>query len=116
MRRLLAIFLLVLLPLQLSWASVAVYCQHETDGQAKHFGHHDHQHQAGDNQGDGNSKLSGGVDNDCGTCHAGCATVIFGETPTSPPDDVSASYDNYRHNPNTSPHYLPERPNWTPLA
>ena len=116
MRRLFAIFLLVLLPLQLSWASVAVYCQHETDGQAKHFGHHDHQHQADENQGNADTKLPGGVDNDCGTCHAGCATAIFGEIQISSPGDVSARLDDYRHSPNTSPHYLPERPNWAPLA
>jgi hypothetical protein len=116
MRRLFAIFLLVLLPLQLSWASVSIYCQHETGGQAKHFGHHDHQHQAGDNQGDADTKLSGGVDNDCSTCHAGCATAIFGETQIESPADVSARLDDYQHSPNTSPHYLPERPNWAPLA
>jgi hypothetical protein len=116
MRRLFTIFLLVLLPLQLSWASVVVYCQHETGGQAKHFGHHDHQHQAGENQGTADTQLSGGVDNDCGTCHAGCATAIFGEIQISSPADVSASLDDYRRSPNTSPHYLPERPNWAPLA
>lgn len=114
MRRLFAIFLLVLLPLQLSWASVAVYCQHETGGQAKHFGHHDHQHQAGDS--DADTQLSGGVDNDCGTCHAGCAIAIFGETQISSPAYASATIDDYQHSLNTSPHYQPERPNWVPLA
>jgi hypothetical protein len=44
-RRFLAIVLLALLPLQFSWAAVASYCEHETQGQhAEHFGHHDHDH------------------------------------------------------------------------
>ena len=46
MRRWLATLLLVLLPFQFSWAAVGGYCQHETGAAAKHFGHHNHQHQA----------------------------------------------------------------------
>ena len=33
-------FLLIVLPLQISWAVAATYCQHET-GSTQHFGHHD---------------------------------------------------------------------------
>ncbi|NCV41106.1 MAG: hypothetical protein EBW11_11190 [Betaproteobacteria bacterium] len=40
MRKFLAIFLLVLLPLQFSWAAVAGYCQHEAGVTANHPGHH----------------------------------------------------------------------------
>ncbi|TAH44638.1 MAG: hypothetical protein EYC67_12910 [Betaproteobacteria bacterium] len=46
MRRWLAILLLCLLPLQVSWAAVADYCAHEHDRQAQHFGHHDDEHTA----------------------------------------------------------------------
>ena len=42
-------FLLIVLPLQISWAVAATYCQHET-GSTQHFGHHDHKHHAEDNQ------------------------------------------------------------------
>jgi hypothetical protein len=49
MRRWLSIFLLIVLPLQISWAVAATYCQHET-GSTKHFGHHDHKHQAEDGE------------------------------------------------------------------
>lgn len=45
MRRLIAIFLLVLLPLQAVWAAVEPYCLHEnTESQSHHWGHHEHQH------------------------------------------------------------------------
>lgn len=46
MRRALTVFLLLILPLQLSWAAVAVYCQHEQSTQQAtgHMGHHEHRH------------------------------------------------------------------------
>lgn len=117
MRRLFAIFLLVFLPLQLSWAAMGVYCQHETGAAAQHFGHHDHQHNADASQSDqADPKTSGGIDNDCGTCHAGCCAAVFGESRISASAYASAVVDDYRHSLNTSPHYPPERPNWTPLA
>ena len=54
------------MPLQLSWAAMASYCQHKTGAAAKHFGHHDHQHKAAD----GKEKApdpakTGGNDLDC---------------------------------------------------
>ena len=57
MRRWLAVFLLILLPLQLSWAVAAAYCGHDgqvegavitgSDGGAMppHVGHHEHRHE-----------------------------------------------------------------------
>jgi len=43
MRRLIATFLLVLLPLQAVWAAVMPYCQHESaPRQPHHLGHHQH--------------------------------------------------------------------------
>lgn len=117
MRRWLSILLLVFLPLQFSWAAVGVYCQHETGSAAKHVGHHDHQHKADASHDDkADPKASGGIDNDCGACHAGCAAAIFGEIQISAPSYASAVVDAYRHSQNTSPHYQPERPNWAPLA
>lgn len=117
MRRLFAIFLLVLLPLQLSWASVAPYCQHETDSQAQHLGHHDHQHQTANDKDGPDSKLPGQVDNDCGTCHAGCCIAAMLDmigTPT--PGNSSDPFDAYRMG-LASPHLaVPERPSWWLLA
>lgn len=47
MRRLIAIFLLALLPLQAVWAAVEPYCLHESsESKSSHLGHHTHQHHA----------------------------------------------------------------------
>jgi hypothetical protein len=46
MRRLTLLFLLCLLPLQTSWATVADYCGLEQGKAAQHFGHHDDEHKA----------------------------------------------------------------------
>ncbi|WP_265942185.1 hypothetical protein [Dechloromonas sp. A34] len=74
MRRWLSIFLVIVLPLQISWALAATYCQHET-GSAQRFGHHDHKHDAEDNE-----KLAkaspADVDNDCAVCHAGSIAAL----------------------------------------
>lgn len=45
MRRWLTVFLLILLPLQLSWAVAATYCAHEADPAVNHIGHHQHRHE-----------------------------------------------------------------------
>ncbi len=44
MRKVLALLLISLLSLQASWAAAASYCLHEQGAAAKHFGHHEHQH------------------------------------------------------------------------
>jgi len=42
MRRLIAIFLIVILPLQVTWGVIAVNCTHNESGiSAQHFGHHE---------------------------------------------------------------------------
>jgi hypothetical protein len=116
MRRLFTIFLLVLLPLQLSWASVAAYCQHEADGQAQHFGHHEHEHQASQTQDDADSKLSGGIDNDCGACNAGYVVAILGDMAVTPSHLAAVVVADYRPRLSLSPLEIPERPNWAVLA
>lgn len=42
MRRWIAILMLIVLPLQLSWAVAANYCMDEEGAGAQHFGHHFH--------------------------------------------------------------------------
>lgn len=116
MHRFFALLLLLILPFQVSWASVTVYCQHETGVQARHIGHHDHQHTAVANQGDAGVMFPNGGDSDCGTCHAGCVVVIFGKVLAASFMDTSLAFEVYRLGSSTSPHYLPERPNWVTLA
>lgn len=82
MRRALTVFLLLILPLQLSWAVAAAYCQHEGTTQITgHVGHHEHQHaqvegdatdnvakQSSPEQNDSKDKPQC-VDDDCAYCH-----------------------------------------------
>ncbi|RYH67862.1 MAG: hypothetical protein EON54_03695 [Alcaligenaceae bacterium] len=72
MRRLLAAFLLVLLPFQLSWSAVATYCLHESSAaQSQHVGHHEHKHEAMSETGEAekSSQEAGAYDFDCSVCH-----------------------------------------------
>lgn len=47
MRRWVFAFLLFVVPFQLVWGAAAPYCAHEAAASAKkHFGHHEHKHQA----------------------------------------------------------------------
>ncbi len=124
MRRLLAIVLLVLLPLQFSWAAVASYCKHETQADAEHFGHHEHQHHgnttvdadpAVDPQAEGDTTL-GAMDVDCGHCHGHCSVMLtlsaglVGMLAAAPPgacaDEAGGAQAPTQ----------PERPQWRPLA
>lgn len=67
MRRLLALLLLVLMPLQLAFAAAAPYCALEKIEAPAHFGHHAHPDaptQAPDEGDDG-----GSLAEECGICH-----------------------------------------------
>lgn len=123
MRRLIAIFLLVFMPLQLSWAAVSGYCQHESDvsSQAQHPGHHEHEHKSSDSMSDTKaptSKVSNldGSDTDCASCHAGCcaALVTQKQMPLSQgPEHVTATQAEFLFR---SAIERPERPQWNHLA
>jgi hypothetical protein len=117
MRRWLSILLLALLPLQLSWAAVSVYCQHETGAAAQHFGHHEHKHHADEpSQDDRSPKPLGAVDADCPVCHASCATALHEPSSTVVmhlASDVQTGLQLLLSSPHPT---LPERPNWARLA
>ncbi len=123
MRRLFILALLALLPLQFSWAAVASYCEHETQGDG-HFGHHEHQHRVNatsdagpvsdaDLQAD---PTSGAMDLDCGHCHGNLSALptLSAKPPallsTAPP---TASL---REAGNADAPARPERPQWLRLA
>lgn len=117
MRRWLAIFLLVFMPLQLTWAAVSTYCQHESGAKAKHFGHHDHQHKAVDGKDAAPDPLKyGGGDPDCAACHAGCASTLADSVTI--PLIVDSSFDtaDYRARLTSPPLKRLERPQWRVLA
>ena len=117
MRRLFMIFLLVLMPLQLSWAAIASYCQHEIGAAAKHFGHHDHQHKTADGK-DASSdpaKTTGG-DPDCASCHAGCLSALPGAVTIAALADSSLGAADYWARLTSPPFERLERPQWRALA
>ena len=70
MRRWLTLLLLVMLPLQFTWAAAAAYCQHEQVPSVRHLGHHEHEHQGA--QGAHQAKA---VDPD-----AAKAAMVFGDS------------------------------------
>jgi hypothetical protein len=93
MRRLVLICMMLLLPVQWTWAAAASFCAHETGLASKHFGHHEHHHKAaaGDASKDGESSPAG-LDMDCGYCHlsgslwvASVQTQSMSLTETAPP-------------------------------
>lgn len=111
MRRWLAVLLLVLLPLQFTWAAAAAYCQHETGAAAKHFGHHDHKHHQDST--DTSDAPSFTVDLDCAACHAGCAAATV-NVPALALDAAPPALAPWRpHAPAAPPTAQPERPNWS---
>ncbi len=107
MRRFLILFLLFVLPLQVSWAAVATYCKHESGAAAQHFGHHEHAHQAKQPEpAKDPSTLT--VDNDCVACHlagAGMLPLAFLSMPFELPQAEQFSASN-----NHRSHLLPDRP------
>jgi len=117
MRRWLTILLLVLIPLQLTWAAAASYCQHESGAATKHFGHHEHRHQAKAGEPDqGKTKSLGTVDVDCSFCHACCAAIPAGKHDVPPLGIASLSVTSHLDGSVSAFPSRPERPNWAALA
>jgi hypothetical protein len=129
MRAFLIALLLIVVPLQASWAAVGGYCLHESGTAAQHVGHHEHQHEhqlESDFANDNPAKnvveettplnSSGIADSDCAVCHAtACAILstsivpphaeLLSATVSRPPDQALSAIA-----------YPPERPNWPTLA
>ncbi|NHC08278.1 hypothetical protein G6550_16000 [Azonexus fungiphilus] len=111
MRRWLSIFLLIILPIQISWAVAATYCQHEI-GAAQHFGHHEHKHQADDSAKSANGSVAS-VDNDCAACHAGSVAALTGISSSLPVAGIVADHPWSAYFLTSPPGEQPERPNWS---
>lgn len=114
MRRWIAIFLLVFLPLQSAWAAAAAYCQHEEDPTTLHVGHHAHAHAGA--EADAHHDNGPAADHpDCQVCHAAVAAVSDHVAPALQSGIDSPFPGGERALP-ASPITLPERPNWLRLA
>lgn len=110
MRKLVAIFLLSLIPLQASWAAVASYCQHERGASVGHLGHHEHQHESHQAARPGATT----ADADCGLCQAGFLTGLMIEPGVSVEAlTVAGPAERLGLRPAPPPLDLPERPNWS---
>lgn len=75
MRRLVLICMMLLLPVQWTWAAAAAYCAHESSpAAAKHIGHHEHVHKTSAAEGSKKVPAPAGVlDLDCDYCHLSAA-------------------------------------------
>jgi hypothetical protein len=111
MKRLFLIFLLAMLPLQMSWAVVSEYCEHESGKAAQHVGHHEHKHDASGDKQPSKGKLGNG-DPDCDYCHHCCANIIAEAHPALvlPFDAVEFAFELPRYNSPVPDG--PSRPNW----
>lgn len=69
------------MPLQFVWAAAAPYCGHESNLSAKkHFGHHEHKHQAGQEApkvADPPVEKSTLSHVDCESCHLGASATLM---------------------------------------
>ena len=128
MRRLLLVFLLVLIPMQTLWSAAANYCQHEIPrsgnhdmGSSAHFGHHLHLHSPSHEDIGSAHGMGGGIhattpDLDCHTCHSS-STALFAPSATLPvlaPHAPSMLWVALALPAPDLPR--PERPNWYRLA
>jgi hypothetical protein len=111
--------LVLLLPLQFSWAAISAYCEHETNAASHHFGHHEHKHQNSTSSkvedADPASK-SGGFDADCGVCHANCTTALFHGIVSAEPGGADVVFEYPQTFRLTLFYSKPERPKWFCLA
>jgi hypothetical protein len=120
MRRLFAIFLLVLLPLQFSWAAMSGYGEHGSEGQAQHSSHHQSGHvehaDAGLAAASTDTAAPACLDAGCGHCHSTCCGIVAwaGQSPllvisSHPVTQADARLRTRAQNP-------PDRPQWARFA
>ncbi|WP_413628637.1 cobalt transporter [Herbaspirillum frisingense] len=126
--RALILFLALLLPLQLSWAAVASYCQPEKENHGAaptdhpgHPGHHEHAAApAGDEaspDGRGNAGQGGDADAACAVCQLSCMKSM--QWQGAPMADQTGTtldvFSTIAPHPNSHIADGPDKPNW-PLA
>ncbi|MCI1016745.1 cobalt transporter [Herbaspirillum huttiense] len=112
--RALIILLALLLPMQLSWAAMASYCQAENDRVPTHLGHHEHPSaKADDHAGSEKSKTSDS-DVGCSLCHFSCmkSVQIYNSSVIVPPAAEQKSHPSYFPHPTSHIADGPDKPNW----
>src|SRR5690606_20876124 len=118
--KVLVILMLLVMPLQASWALAAAYCQHEDVVTSVHFGHHTHEYDHGhedahehvQDSDEGKQSTSGKAQADVHDCHghtAGLLLITF-EVPSQHPAQVPSIF--YTSLNSSGIIALPERPQW----
>ena len=124
--RALLLALLLVLPLQFSWAATARYCGHESaqQGQAphkgQHPGHHSHQHRTVQGKATQTSSwvltrtaASQLPDADCSFCHASVAPYVLTQSPNPVPVRLDQDFVSGHSPPfSTRADHRIDRPNW----
>lgn len=113
LKRVVLVFLLLVIPFQMAWATAGSYCQHEQGAAALHFGHHTHRHQ---DSGKVPGKVPGSVDNDCAYCQLGCVIIPPALLSVTAPPLLSVSFSSCLEAMSSLPACEPERPKWTLAA
>ena len=112
MKRIFAILLMLLLPLQWSYAAVADYCQHEEVVAAQdHIGHHAHKHV--DKTPDDKAKKISFGDIDCPNCQHSTSFAIL-DLPVATLPHVSVTPITFLSR--SIPYRSPDNPFRPPLA
>ena len=86
MKRFFAILLMLVLPLQFSFAAASVYCANEANVTVEHYGHHAHESEQLPPDLDTTQKATG--DTECGACHLGCAKLQTAVLALGTPDSI----------------------------
>ena len=119
MYRLIAVFMLALLPFQFSWSAVAAYCMHESaTTQAQHVGHHEHKHEAKSmvDDADKNGQNADQLDADCSVCHGvgvGALNLSYAKQGVTHDSSVGSQPNEQLASVTPTP---PDRPQWSVLA
>lgn len=120
-RRFFLIFLLLVLPFQFAWSAAVPYCQHEQQPARSHLGHHEHRHDASQQQDvkkhdpTNDTKLL--ADADCDYCHV-ASTPLASITPSgvTTHERIPAAIAAVDRKIQSHVPEAPERPNWSRLA
>ena len=125
--RALLLALLLVLPLQFSWAATARYCGHEaaqTQPEGQHPGHHSHQHRTVQGKATQASSwvltrtaASQLPDADCGFCHASVAPYALTQSPSQAAARLDQHFVSGRSSQfSTRADHRIDRPNWLPTS
>ena len=102
MKRFFVILLMLILPLQFSFAAASAYCADEANVAVEHYGHHAHDGEQLSPDPDTTKKTP--KNSECGACHLGCAKLqtailILGTPDSALPVEVAPLLSAAQHQP-----------------